>query len=61
MSESNIGFAPDSTFPNEILVSGTLEVTSIAATSAKMSHMFDLIGPVGLVEGGCLLLHSNHF
>jgi hypothetical protein len=58
MSESNLGFAPDHSFPNEILVSGTLEMASVGTASAKMSQMSDLIGPVGMVEGKWLFQNS---
>jgi hypothetical protein len=64
MSESNVGYAPDNSFLNEILVSGSLEVTSIVATTTKMSQMSDLIGSIGVVEGECLfsfLLLGGYF
>jgi len=61
MSENNIGYAPDMSFTNEIVVSGTLEVTSVATVVAKMSRMTDLIGSVGVVEGGSYCYHSCLF
>lgn len=64
MSKENVGYAPDGSFPNEILVSGNLEVAPVTpAKATRISAMTDLIGPIGLVEGESLSIYSvsGHF
>ena len=56
MSESNIGYAPDASFQNEIVISGKLEVTSLRILPTKVTQLTDLIGATGLVEGEFVIL-----